>query len=82
VKIEELRSIKKPKEAIRGAHVQIIHIFVRYFANPLCGPDATKRHPEAPRRRKSSFLHKLPFAPFAKKCFLPRRGTLFQKLRL
>jgi hypothetical protein len=40
--------------------VQIIHTFPKDFANPLCEPDATGRHPEAPRRRKNSFLHKLP----------------------
>ena len=40
--------------------MQIIHTFPKDFANPLCEPDATGRHPEAPRRRKNSFLHKLP----------------------
>ena len=39
--------------------MQIIHTFPKDFANPLCEPDATGRHPEAPRRRKNSFLHKL-----------------------
>ena len=43
------------KEAIRGGHVQTIHIFVfLFFAHEFCVLDAAGSHPEAPRRRKHS----------------------------
>ena len=62
--------------------MQVIHIITALFADPFCGPDTTRRHPEAPRMRKSIFYHKLLLARFAKMCFLYGRRALFQKLRL
>ena len=46
-KNQEIWSSKKFKGASRPAHVQIIYIFARNFAYPLCGPDAARRHSEA-----------------------------------
>ena len=60
--------------------MQIIHTFTMYFANPLCGPDATGRHPEAPRRRKRNCLRELPFARFAKKVLPAAAGSTFSEI--
>ena len=74
-KNQEIRSIKKIKGASRRTHVQIIHIFARYFAYLLCGPDAARRHSEAHSIRKVRFLLNTMKHRFARMCFLLERGV-------
>ena len=78
-KNQEIWSIKKIKGASRRAHVQIIHIFTRYFAYLLCGPDAARRHSEAHSIRKVRFLLNMIMHRFARMCFLLERGVHLDK---
>ena len=78
-KNQEIWSIKKIKGASRRAHVQIIHIFTRYFAYLLCGPDAARRHSEAHSTRKVRFLLNTMKHRFARMCFLLERGVHLDK---
>ena len=78
-KNQELWSIKKFKGAPRRAHVQIIHIFTRYFAYLLCGQDAAWRHSEAHLARKVRFLLNTMKHRFARMCFLLERGVHLDK---
>ena len=78
-KNQEIWSIKKFKGASRRAHVQIIHIFTRYFAYLLCGPDAARRHSEAHSTRKVRFLLNMIEHRFARMCFLLERGVHLDK---
>ena len=73
-KNQEIWSIKKCKGASRQAHVQIIHIFTRYFAYLHCSPDAARRHSEAHPSRKIRFLLNMIVHLFARMCFLLERG--------
>ena len=74
-KNSEIWSSKKFKGASRRAHVQIIHIFARYFAYLLCGPDTARRHSEAHSIRKARFLLNMIMHRFARMCFLLERGA-------
>ena len=78
-KNQEIWSIKKFKGASRRAHVQIIHIFTKYFAYLLCGPDAARRHSEAHPTRKIGFLLNMIVHRFARMCFLLERGVHLDK---
>ena len=78
-KNQEIWSIKKLKGAPRRAHVQIIHIFTKYFAYLLCGPDAARRHSEAHSIRKVRFLLNMTMHRFARMCFLLERGVHLDK---
>ncbi len=78
-KNQEIWSIKKIKGASRRAHVQIIHIFTRYFAYLLCSPDAARRHSEVHPTRKIGFLLNKIVHRFARMCFLLERGVHLDK---
>ena len=78
-KNQEIWSSKKFKGASRPAHVQIIYIFARNFAYPLCGPDAARRHSEAHSIRKVRFLLNTMMHWFARMCFLLERGIHLDK---
>ena len=78
-KNQEIWSSKKIKGASRPAHVQIIHIFARYFAYLLCSPDAARRHSEIHPSRKIGFLLNKIVHRFARMCFLLQRGVCLDR---
>ena len=78
-KNQESWSIKKIRGASRRAHVQIIHIFTRYFAYLLCSPDAVRRHSEARSTRKIGLMLNKIVHRFARMCFLLERGVYLDR---
>ena len=78
-KNQEIWSIKKIKGAPRRSHVQIMHIFTKYFAYQLCGPDAARRHSEVHPARKIGFMLNRIVHRFARMCFLLERGVHLDK---